>query len=212
MRWWLGLFLLAIGLFLLGNTEGRLRFAWQLVERWWPWALLALAVLNLLRSMFRVESVLAPGLVALVAAIAIAVRYEIPGRTFFDFVLPALVATAGVVLLRPVGDRSWTRVLLTGRVEAPVKTDNRLRPRALLCELRADLRPLSTYSPSREVWVTAVFGHVRLTVPRECFVELDVSGTLLTPIRDPSGNPQAREGTLKVRVLGLCSVVSLARA
>lgn len=211
VRWWLGLLLLAVGLFLLGNTGERLRFAGQLAERAWPWALLGLAVLNLLLAMFRIESALAPGLIAMVGAIGLAVRYDVPGRTFFDFVLPALVAVAGVTLLRPAGTRAWTRVLLTGRVVAPSDVETRLRPRALLCELRADLRPLSATSPSREVWVTAILGHVRLTVPKDCHVELDANGTLLTSIRDPEGNPAARRETLQVRVLGLCAVLSLAR-
>lgn len=210
MRWWLGLLLLAVGLFLLGNTGERLRLAWTVAERVWPWALLALAVLNLLRAVFRLESALAPGLLAFVAAVALAVRYEVPGQTFIDLILPAVVAMVGVALLRSGGraDRSWTRVLITGRVEAPAAVDRRLRPSAVLCELHADLRPVSA---SCEVWVTAFFGHVRLTVPKDCYVNLNTSGTLLTSIRDPERighRTKDDRAELNVRVWSFCGVVS----
>jgi hypothetical protein len=114
-RIWLGLALVVIGTFLIGDTAHRLERTWDLTGRWRPWALFGLAAANLVVSL-RVESMLAPGLLAFIAVVALAVRHGFAGSTVVDFVLPAVVAFAGAV---------------TGRVEAPEQADDPLRPRAM---------------------------------------------------------------------------------
>lgn len=209
-RIWLGLPLAVVGGYLFGDTAARLYLAWSVFVAWWPWALLALAAANAMRSVLRLESLLAPGLLVFVALVALGIRHGTGARTLVDIVIPAVVALAGVALLLSAGSwlaRSWTRVLVTGRVTAREPVSGGLRPRAILGELDADLSALT--EPPTDVRVTAVFGHVRLTVPAAWRLDLRATGALLTPVRGLIG-PGPHEMTLQV--LGFCGVVSVVRA
>lgn len=209
-RIWLGLSLVVIGMFLLGDTVARLRLAGDFLAAWWPWALVALAAANVLRSMLQLESLLAPGLLAFVALVALGVREGIAAATLVDFTVPAVIALTGVVLLSSVGSwlsRSWTRILVTGQVVAPGVVSGGLRPRVILGELRADLSALTT--PPKDLQVTAVFGHMHLTVPAAWQLNLHATGALLTSIRGLIGTGPPE---VELRVQGFCGVVSVVRA
>jgi hypothetical protein len=209
-RIWLGLALVVVGTFLIGDTAHRWERAWDLVGQWWPWALLGLAAVNLAVSLMRLESVLAPGLLAFIGLVALAIRHGFAGNTVIDFALPAMVAFAGAVLLLSSGaaaGTSWTRVLVTGRVEAPEQVHSPLRPRAILGEVKANLTTVRSRGPS--IWVTVVFGHVHLVVPKTWNVTLNRDGALIVSIRDPSPSGNDREASL--RVMGFCGVVSVSR-
>lgn len=209
-RIWFGLPLAVIGGYLLGDTAGRFQLAWDAFVAWWPWALLGLAVANVLRSVLQLESLLAPGLLAFVALVGLALRGGIAANMFTDFAVPGALALTGMALLASAGSwltRSWTRVLVTGRVSAYESASGSLRPKAILGELRADLSPLT--APPQQVNVTAVFGHVHLTVPTTWRLDLHATGALLTPIRGVVGSGPSE---VKLRVLGFRGVVSVARA
>ncbi|MGH3913229.1 MAG: hypothetical protein ACRDTC_07450 [Pseudonocardiaceae bacterium] len=209
-RIWLGLPLVVIGVYLLGDTVARLRLAGEFVAAWWPWALMALAAANGLRSVLQLESLIAPGLLAFAALVALGVREGIAAATLVNLAVPAVIALTGVGLLASVGSwlsRSWTRILVTGQVVAPGVVPGVLRPRAILGELRVDLSALTT--PPNDVQVTAVFGHVHLTVPAAWQLNLRATGALLTSIRGLIGTGPPE---VKLRVLGFCGVVSVVRA
>ncbi|WP_434442206.1 hypothetical protein [Lentzea sp. E54] len=215
-RIWFGLPLIAAGAFLVGDAAQRLVSAWNFVGRYWPWLLLGLACLNLIRSLFRVESLLAPGLVAVVALTALALRSEVASSMILDWVLPVLIIVVGTTLLWSVGARvrrSWTRVLSTGRVAAPEELPKRLRPRAIVGEIEVDFRAARSGEMDVDLEVTAVFGWVRIVVPRAWQVELGHQGVLLSKIVDRAAGEQGdpRERKLLLHVMGFCGIVSVSR-
>ncbi|HEU5472306.1 MAG TPA: hypothetical protein VFV67_16765 [Actinophytocola sp.] len=214
-RTWVGLLLLVAGAFLAGDTVDRVALAWAFVAAWWPWALLVLAAANLIRSVLRPESLLAPGLVAFAALTVLAFRYDLATGKLVNVILPAALALAGIALLLSVGSSaggSWTRILLTGRVNAPpTMGDAPLRPRAILGEVRANLHTAAGLAPVK-VHATAIFGHVYLSIPADWHVILaDDDGRLLTPIRDPRPNGDPANRKVSLRVLGFCGIVTVYR-
>ncbi|MFI7118854.1 hypothetical protein [Amycolatopsis sp. NPDC049868] len=208
-RIWLGLPLAVVGGYLLGDTSARFRLAWDAFTAWWPWILLGLAAFNLVRSVLRIETLLAPGLLSFAALLALGLRNGV-AAPLMDVVVPIIVVLAGAALVLSAGSRlgrSWTRILMTGRVVASESAAGVLRPRAILGELKVDLSPL-TESPG-EVQVTVVFGHVRLVVPAGWRLNLRASGALLTPVRGVIGTGPSE---VQLRVLGFCGAVSVVRA
>ncbi|EWM11577.1 hypothetical protein KUTG_01881 [Kutzneria sp. 744] len=214
---WLGGILLLSGAFLVGDTTHRLNVAWTLFAHWWPWALIGLAIVNVMRRFLRVESVLAPGLLILVSIVYLALQQGIEPDRVINFVVPLATLIGGLALLASIGStagRSWTRVLLTGRVEATPPVSTTLCPRALLCENLVDLTSCPGNPEGITMNVTVVLGHVQLTVPKDWELDLDDSGRLLTAVRDrttelPEDN---RAGLLRIHVLGFGGVVSIDRA
>ncbi len=216
-RIWFGLPLIAAGAFLVGDAAHRLLLAWTFVGRHWPWILLGLACLNLIRSLFRVESMLAPGLVAVVALTALALRSEVASSMVLDWVLPVLIIVVGTTLLWSVAARvrkSWTRVLSTGRVSVQGRCPDVLRPRAVVGEITVDLLAAQDAPMNVDTDVTAVFGWVQVVVPQSWHVELASQGLLLSKIidRGPADpGEQAGRPTLTLHLMGFCGVVSISR-
>ncbi|WP_329118272.1 hypothetical protein [Streptomyces sp. NBC_01465] len=221
-RIWVGVAALAAGSFAIGDGLHRVRAAADWAAAWWPWLLLALALLNLLRSVITVGSLIAPGLLAAVALGGLVAAHGVSGRTLADLVVPAALILGGFALLlssRPADRHRWTRVLATGRVRTthPVGSGTEhphVVLRAIAGELRADLTG-SFLDGSLTVQVTAVAGHVHLTVPRGWPVTVRTAGTVLTRVtdtgpRDAAG--KAAGGDVGLHLLGLCGAVSLVRA
>ncbi|MEV5721790.1 hypothetical protein AB0L41_48740 [Amycolatopsis mediterranei] len=210
VRIWLGLPLAVVGGYLCGDPAVRLQLAWGVLVVWWPLVLLALAVSNLLRSVLRLESLLAPGLLAFTAVVALSLRHDAATKALVDIALPAAVMLAGVALLLSTGSslsKSWTRVLTTGRVVAHAGEPSDVRPAAILGELKVDLSTLVT--PPQEMRVTAVFGHVDLTIPATWQLDLRAEGAVLTAIRGLTGTGLP---AVTLRVLGFCGAVTVGRA
>jgi hypothetical protein len=211
---WAGLLLALAGVFLVGDTASRLELALSFAGQWWAWALLGLAAVNIAMSVIRLESLLAPALLIAVAVIGLAIQNGVATSVILNFVLPAVLVLMGVALLnatRKPTDRSWTRILLTGRVQATHDSQGVLRPRAFLGEVRANLRPLGS-APEHdiEIHVTAIFGHVRLEIPADWNLKPAGNGTLLAPVLDPMLNGTG-DREINLRVLGFCGIVTVAR-
>lgn len=214
-RSWLGLLLIGTGAFLAGDTVERLQLAWAFVERWWPWALLGLAFINLARSILRIESVLAPGLLAAVAAIVLALRHGIATHTVLDIALPLALTFAGAALLLSIGaksEKSWTRVLMTGRVAPTDPVTGVLRPRAVLGEVRVNLTTLKEPSGELTVHATAVLGHVHFEIPSAWHVVVDAEGAVLTSLRDSKDNGDESGRHVRLSILGFCGIVTVVRS
>lgn len=215
-RIWIGLPLIAVGAFLVGDTARRLSLAWTFAGRYWPWILMGLACVNLIRSLFHMESLLAPGLLGVVALTALALRSEVALSVVLDWLLPLLIILAGVSLLSSVGARvrrSLTRVLSTGRVHLEGGLPNLLRPRAVLGDIKVDLTNADEVGKTVEVEITAVFGWVRLVVPRTWHVELGGQGVLLSHVSSRGARAEPKDGapTLSLHVMGFCGFVSVDR-
>ncbi|MGW6736172.1 hypothetical protein [Streptomyces sp. NPDC055013] len=220
-RIWAGILAVAAGALLVGDPVHRAHAVLERTVSWWPWVLLGLASLNLLRSAVPVGSLIGPLTLGAVAVVGLAASHGLEGRTARDLLAPTLLAVAGAALVLSAtarfGDRtSWTRLLATGAVVVPARSGPTLTVRVVLGELRVDLGRLEG---AVEVNVTAIAGHVRLTVPRTGEVRVHTAGALLTRVAlpdGPSSSPPAelpcQEGEFDVHVLGLCGAVSVSRA
>ncbi|QUQ66608.1 hypothetical protein [Kutzneria sp. CA-103260] len=217
-RIWLGGILLLSGAFLVGDTAHRLSVAWNLFAHWWPWALIGLAVVNLARRFLRIESLLAPGLLVLVSVVYLALQQGVEPDLVINFAVPLVALFAGLALLASISSaagRSWTRVLLTGRVEPTSLVAATVNPRAFLCENLVDLSNCPPDPDGITMNVTVLFGHVQLTVPEDWHLCLEPGGRLLAPVRDTSPTPPegaGHAGLLRIHVLGFGGVVSIHRA
>ncbi|MEV0092027.1 hypothetical protein [Streptomyces sp. NPDC050738] len=217
-RIWAGAIALAMGCYVVGDTVHRARTVLDLAARWWPWALLALSLLNLLRSAVPPGSLIAPLLLAAVGLTGLAVSGGIDRDTMINLIAPGVLALSGASLLftlRPFGrtDR-WSRFLATGRVVVPPGSGPLLSVRAVLGELRTDLTAADSDS-SVAVHVTAVAGHVRIAVPQSSPVRIHTTGALLTRVTGPgpqTGEHPAGSGGFTIHVLGVCGAVAVVRA
>ncbi|MFF7054132.1 hypothetical protein ACFY94_37825 [Streptomyces griseorubiginosus] len=143
--------------------------------------------------------------------------HDISAYAVTGLALPGAVALAGVLLISAVVPDSrggrWSRTLTTGRVVVPEDTDGILALRAVLGELRADLTRTSSVTRTT-VHVTAIAGHVRVTVPRDRWVNVKTSGALLTHVAEtgPSpGEPPDPSRGFVIHVLGVCGSVGIVR-
>ncbi|MEU4092761.1 hypothetical protein [Streptomyces sp. NPDC026673] len=217
---WLGLCALALGSFAAGDTMHRVRAAAEWAVTWWPWLLLVLALLNLVRSFVAVNSLIAPGILAAIALAGLASGHAVSGRVLVNIVLPVSLVLVGVVMLRPFGgaeDARWTRFLATGRVDGPGAIGDRTRHprlelRAVAGEIRADLTG-SALDGDVTVHITAIAGHVHLTVPRNWPVTVRTTGMVFTRVTDsgPRDAIDGDSGGVGLHLLGLGGAVSLVR-
>ncbi len=214
-RTWIGLSAVAVGALLAGDPGRRAHAALEWATTWWPWLLLALASLNLLRSAVPTGSLIGPLLLAGIASAALVAAHG-AGRRLVQDLLPVVLALGGAALVLSATAHGpatrWTRVLTTGVVVIPQDAGDVLTVRAVLGELRADLRHLDGAS-AVNVNVTALAGHVRLVVPRDSRITVHTAGTLLTRVTAPEpGNSDPREsGTFVIHVLGVCGAVHVVR-
>jgi hypothetical protein len=178
--------------------------------------LLTLALLNLLRSVVPLGSLIGPLLLVGIALGGLVLTRGITTRTVQDLVIPAALALVGVALLlsvsRNLSTSRWTRFLSTGRVVAPGKATELLTLRAIAGELRADLTAVR-HDSSTTVHITAIAGHVHLVVPRTCRVRVHSTGALLSRITQLGPETLTSEPyEIVLHVLGVCGAVSIVRA
>ncbi|WP_405931238.1 hypothetical protein [Streptomyces sp. NBC_00827] len=214
-RTWVGALAIALGCYAAGDTAGRVRTAAEVAAQWWPWALIGLALVNLLRSAVATEALIGPLTLGVVALGGLAMSHQVGGHTIENWVVPVGLAVAGAALVLPP-DRNrratrWSRVLSTGRVVVSADSGPLLTVRAVLGELRADLSQVDGTGGQVTVHVTAVGGHVRLLVPRECRVSVHRTGAALTRVTNNGPESPDGKGRFTVHVLGLCGAVSITR-
>ncbi|MFF1678250.1 hypothetical protein ACFVYG_19700 [Streptomyces sp. NPDC058256] len=208
-RMWGGVLALAVGSYIAGDAAHRLHAAAAIAADWWPWALLGLAALNLLRSALPVGSLIGPLLLAAVALGGLAASGGVAHETLADRVVPCALALMGAALVLSAGRAAGTtRVLSTGRVDIRNSPSGPLALRAVIGELRADLS--ETGHAGVVLHVTAIGGHVRLTVPRDALVRIHDTGAVLTRIRAaPEVRPAESGQVFDIHVLGVCGAVSV---
>ena len=215
-RLWLGIAAVGIGSFIAGDASHRLNVALDAVIAWWPWALLGLAAVNLLRSLIQPESLYGPALPAAIGLLGIGIAHAVAGSTALDVLFPAACVRLGGLLLLSVGARDrqrMTRILTTGWAQGPkeILDDTTLHMRAIAGELHVDLRP-SLLEADLQAEITAICGHVSIDIPRNWTVTTDPPGMLLTRIVDNGPrHEQDEDYRLNVRILGFCGAVTINR-
>lgn len=215
VRTWVGILAVATGALLAGDPAHRTHTMLEWAVKWWPWGLLALASVNLLRSIVPAGSFVGPLVLGAIAVAGLGFTHGLNAHLARDLLAPTVLAVAGATLVlsaaRSERRTSWTRLLATGAIVVPPTTGHLLTVRAVLGELRADLRQLEE---SVEVNVTAIAGHIRLTVPRTSEVRVHAPGALLTRVTRPDSRPDEPVGPeveFTIHVLGVCGAVSIAR-
>lgn len=219
-RVWVGLVLLAVGCFVAGDAARRVGEALAFGAHWWPWILLTVAVLNLLRSAMPTGSYIGPLVLGAVALVGLAMSDSVGPQEVEDIGLPGILVIAGAGLAlaasHDVRTTSWSRFLTTGRVVLPKGAHGTVTVRAVLGDLRADL---TQASPDDETTVrlTAIGGHVQVTVPKDRAVRVHSSGAVLThvgetgadPVDPPVSSDSAKGFT--IHVVGVCGAVGIVR-
>ncbi|WP_329272184.1 hypothetical protein [Streptomyces sp. NBC_01451] len=225
-RVWVGIVLLAVGCFVAGDAARRVGQALLFGARWWPWILLTVAVLNLLRSAIPSGSYIGPLVLCAVALTGLAMSDNVSRHEVADVALPGVlvVAGAGLALAASHDARttSWTRILTTGRVVMPKGAYRTVTVRAVLGDLRADL----TQAPADDetcVRLTVIAGHVQVTVPKDRAVRVDTSGAVLAHVKETGADPAGPTGPtdssgptgpakgFTIQVLGVCGAVGIVR-
>ncbi|WP_329545876.1 hypothetical protein OG548_16740 [Streptomyces sp. NBC_01356] len=212
----------ATGSFLAGDALPRTHTALELAAKFWPWALLSLAALNLLRSVVSPGSLIGPGILGAVACTALAFSHGVTTHAMVNMVAPIALVLVGVGLLHsafPKMDRGrWTSFLTTRRARAPVEVGARtahplLVARALAGELRVDLTGSCTHGEAI-MHATALLGHIRLYVPRTWSVKVHTTGAVLTRVTETGPRLQTDPGIpahVVLHVLGACGAVTIVR-
>lgn len=181
---------------------------------WWPWALLGLALLIVVRSTLRLESVFVPGLIASIGGLGLAVKYGLTAKVLVDVLVPASLVGGGIALLFAKTGKtpqSWTKFLWSGRVYAPEAAREPLRPRVFLGDIRVDMTTVRPEELDVTIDATMVLGHIHFDIPKDWFVTLKDS-TLASRILDKRRNGNEGDSTLLVlNVLGFGGIVTIAR-
>jgi hypothetical protein len=220
MRLWAGIAILGIGSYLIGGVDKRLELAGDLLKTWWPWVLLALAAINLGRAIVRVESMIAPGLLAMAAIIGLAIGRPEASPTIINLAIPAALILVGAVLALSyscgTSDR-WVRVLTSGRVHINDQVPQEITVWAIAGELSLDLGG-AELDTTQEVTiaVNVILGHVHLDIPRNWPIHLPAEPhsdrLVLTRIRDIGVRSQ-QEGDYgaTLHLFGFCGAITLLR-
>ncbi|MDH6452407.1 MULTISPECIES: hypothetical protein [unclassified Streptomyces] len=216
-RIWIGLLALATGALLVGDPVRRTHDTLLWLNEWWPWVLLALALVNLVRSAVPTESLIGPLVLVGAAAAGLMSARGFDRHLAQDLLAPAALALTGAFLVLTATSsprtNSWTRLLATGAAVVPAGVPGPLTVRAIFGELRADLSQLGSMPTAVAVHVTAVAGHVRLTVPQDIAVTVRTTGALLTrvAVTPPAVASGSTDEELMIHVLGICGAVSVVR-
>lgn len=220
MRLWAGLAILGAGSYLIGELEKRLELAEGLLKNWWPWALLALAVFNLGRTIVRVESLLAPGLIALVAIFGLIAGRPHTESTIINLAIPAVLILVGAMLALSYSCRRsdrLVRVLTTTRVHINDQLPQEITIWAIAAELRLDLAGADLdMTQDITIAMNVILGHVHLDIPRNWQIRLPADPRserlFLTRVKDTgvrSRHDCNHSATL--RLSGFCGAITLLR-
>jgi hypothetical protein len=220
MRLWAGLVILGAGSYLIGGVDKRLELAAGLLRSWWPWALLALAAINLGRTIVRSESLIAPGLIALAAIIGLLARRPEAVSNIINLAIPGALILIGTLLALSYGCRRsdrWVRVLTSARVHIHDQIPQEITVWAIAGELRLDFAGAGLDTTQEvTIAVKVILGHVHLDVPRNWPIHLPADPRsdrlVLTKIKDIGVRDQ-QEGDhgATLHLTGFCGAVTLLR-
>ncbi len=220
MRLWAGLVILGAGSYLIGGVDKRLELAAGLLRNWWPWALLALAAINLGRTIVRPESLVAPSLIALAAMIGLVVGRPEAVSTITNLAIPGALILIGAALALSCDCRRsdrWVRVLTSARVHIHDQVPQEITIWAIAGELRLDLTGAGLDTTQEvTIVVNVILGHVHLDIPRNWPIHLPADPRsdrlVLTRIKDIGVRTQ-QEGNhgATLHLFGFCGAVTLLR-
>lgn len=220
IRLWVGLAFLGAGSYLIGAVDQRLELAASLLRSWWPWALLALAVINVGRTIVRAESLVAPGLIAIAAVIGLLTRRPETVSDTINLYIPGALIIVGILLALSypyVRPNRWVRVLTSARVSVHDQLPQEITAWAIAGELRLDLTGASL-DTAKEITIVikVILGHVRIDIPRNWPTHLSFDPRsdhlIFTRISDIGVRSQQEgEHGVTLRLSGLLGAITLQR-
>ncbi|MBQ1034802.1 hypothetical protein [Micromonospora sp. C81] len=212
-RLWVGILGLVATSYLIFDPVQRIELAWGKLTEFGPYALIALAVVNLGRAATRSALVFIGPLTLAAIAAALVLRPGIRLSHLTNLsIAVAFLGAAALVVSASAEERSWARVMWTGRVAAPAALLGDLRAVAVLGEVRLDM--LGSEPAGRPV-LTAVTlgGRVVVDVPREWRILARPPARSLLIVRESGRRAVAGGGPdLEVRLLGLGGALELRRS
>lgn len=219
VRLWAGLAILGAGSYLIGGADQRLELAGSLLRNWWPWILLALAAINLGRTILRATSLVAPSLIAIVALIGLLMRRSGISSNIENFYIPGALVVAGALLALSYGDsrsNRWVRVLTSARVRIHDQLPPEITAWAIAGELRLDLAGASLDTQEVTIAIKAILGHVHIDIPRSWPTHLPADPRsdhlILTKIEDIGvRSQQDGDHGVTLRLSGFCGAITLLR-
>ncbi|MGW0242019.1 hypothetical protein [Micromonospora chalcea] len=213
-RLWLGILGLVSTSYLIFEPVERLTLAWARLTEFGPYALIALAILNLGRAVTRSALVLVGPAILVTIAVALAYRPEVGSADAVDLAVALAFAGAVALVMSAVKDEQlWTRVMWTGRVAALAALRGRLRAVAVLGEIRVDM--LQSQPHGKPVLTAvAVGGRVVVDVPREWRILARPPAGPLLLVREMGRRdlPDMGDADLEVRLVGLGGALELRRS
>jgi hypothetical protein len=214
-----GLLVSLAGLILLLDRLGGLARAAELLEQWWPLAIVVVGATNIVRLVRRPWSFWGPVMVIVVGLALLLVTVDPTpsvAKAAGQFVWPLVLIIAGLALAlvgiereQEDGQQQFLRqsaVLREHRFSTDAKTLRHGRARAFLGHLELDLREAGFRDLDAALDVTAVCGHVDVVVPRGYQVDLKPPvGIAVRAIEPPNAAPadsgDAERRRLTVHVL-----------
>jgi Cell wall-active antibiotics response 4TMS YvqF len=182
MRWrsLLSMLLVGVGAVLLVDELGGLDKARVLLIDWWPLLVIAVGLVKLGRSTSRPWAVWGPLFVVLVGVGLLLWRLEAIPPTVADLLLPVLLLALGPVIAfagTPEDDtgQGWVRQRAVLGRKQYVSTADSFRYgkfSAWFGHLELDLRQAHCHDNGADLVLTAVCGHVHVSVPDEWRIEV----------------------------------------
>jgi hypothetical protein len=178
----LGLALVVISSFLLLDPNNRIAELLGLLEGVWPWLLLGLAGLNLLRSITPTGAFIGPLAVAGVALVGLLPSLDVHGPTIANIVVPLVTLAVGAALLLRGSATNkvakWTTILATVSRRHEEAVPGTINAHCWMGELRVDLRQ-AEWDEASTLNVVVVLGRVAVEVPVTLPIVLDDAGILV---------------------------------
>ncbi|SCG34730.1 hypothetical protein [Micromonospora humi] len=214
LRLWLGMIGLVTTSYLIFDPAERFALAWATFTEFGPYALAALALVNLARALTRsVAAYIGPGILATIAAI-VALRPAVSPAQVTNIAFAVVFVGAVALATSAVGgERPWTRVMWSGRVAALNALRGQLRAVAVLGEIRVDM--LGSQPHGQPVLTAVAFGgRVVVDVPREWRVLARPPAGPLLLVRESGRRelPDTDGHDLEVRLIGFGGALELRRS
>ncbi|MGC4888093.1 hypothetical protein [Micromonospora sp. DT227] len=214
IRLWLGLIGLVTTSYLIFDPVERFALAWATFTEFGPYALAALALVNLGRALTRsAVAYIGPGILATIAAI-VALRPAVTLAQATNITIAVVFVGAVALAASAVQDEHpWTRVMWTGRVAALNALRGQLRAVVVLGEIRVDM--LGSQPQGQPVLTAVTFGgRVVVDVPREWRILARPPAGPLLLVRESGRRelPDTGSHDLEVRLISLGGALELRRS
>ena len=210
-----GVVLVALGGFLLlERPADRLHVATIALSRSWPYLLLALAAVNLTRTIVPHGRWIAPTVLGVLGGTGLLLRSSLDLHTLGAHLLAPALLVAGAAVIGAGHARAhpgrWVAALVTRTATAEGSNGDHLLATAFLAELRLDLTQL-TWQPATTLRASVVLGRLHLLLPQDLALDL-VDGGFLVHLNESGTRRVAGAPTATITIQGALGRVDVIRS